>query len=84
MACLSTRYADMYQASQGTRLTRIASQTYDAGRPALTRLSAAIVALQPRPSIMHVRQTCMRSTWVAVGGRSCIASHARLCAGREA
>ena len=64
-----------------TLASHIASPTYDAGRPALTRLSAAIVALQ-----LGRRTSCTSDrpawrTWVAAGGRPGIASHARLCAG---
>lgn len=60
-------------------LHRIASPTYDAGRAALTRVSAAIVALQLGPP--HARQTDLHGHVGAVGGRPGIASHARLCAG---
>jgi hypothetical protein len=58
---------------------RIASSTYDAGRAALTRVSAAIVALQLGPP--HARQTDLHGHVGAVGGRPGIASHAKLCAG---
>jgi hypothetical protein len=40
-----------------TLASHIASPTYDAGRPALTRLSAAIVALQLARATAHARQT---------------------------
>lgn len=64
-AYLHAMYADMYQ-YQCLHLTTLASHrqhTMPAGLRLHGRVSAAIVALQLRSDLMHVRQTCM-GTWV--------------------